>query len=709
MYRRFINVFRSDMHVISTINMFESLLTNVGKSVLDYTFIATQESDLCTQQRRIPCIRRFSTGVRAQHLCTASSSPETLLKKLDSALRESNDEEALKVFNEYKNCYGFPGSCTVSKLITGLSYSSDHQLLHNVCNVVFKIAKEKYELLKHDSLCRLCLALARAQMSIPVSKLLRLMLQKNKVPTIDVLCSVYMHMVKTEAGTYLASNILVEICDCFHYLSARKSEHAMSLKPTTTMFNLVLDACVRFGSSLRGQYIIEVMARTGVVADANSVVLFSYIYEMNGQRDELKLLKEYVDRASVLLARHYSQFYDNLFSLHCKFDDLDAASSLVLDIYRLWSARPVKENQDLRKSCPVPIGSPYLKEVLKVQVMFELLQKDFVMLVKDKEALVIIENGKLIISSKGLAQLISKYKRSERIDELSKLLVAIEKEMGTSQEGSICNDVILACIYTGWLETAHDIMDDMEIATVSVPTRTYMLLLSSYCREKMSKEAEALAKQIKRAGLLLDASEEMTVSECLSGVVHGSSLSLPAPLTHRLADLTDHLVQATTREDEALSKVLKLNSSIYFFCRAKMLDDTRMAYRKLQALNIQPTVQTFAYMIEGFSSLKMYREITILWGDIKRYMNCGCSLASRDLYELLIMNFLRGGYFERVMEVLNHMKERSMCADSWLYKNEFLKYHKNLYQRLKAADAKNEAQRLRLKHVTAFRNWFRNN
>lgn len=53
----------------------------------------------------------------------------------------------------------------------------------------------------------------------------------------------------------------------------------------------------------------------------------------------------------------------------------------------------------------------------------------------------------------------------------------------------------------------------------------------------------------------------------------------------------------------------------------------------------------------------MYREIIILWGDIKRYVNDGCLFVNRDLYEILIMNFFRGGYFERVMEVINFMKE----------------------------------------------------
>ncbi|XLT03013.1 hypothetical protein HN51_052364, partial [Arachis hypogaea] len=86
------------------------------------------------------------------------------------------------------------------------------------------------------------------------------------------------------------------------------------------------------------------------------------------------------------------------------------------------------------------------------------------------------------------------------------------------------------------------------------------------------------------------------------------------------------------------------NSSIPFFCMARMMEDALKVYRRIVELNIHPTIQTFAYLLRGYSSLGMYSEITILWGWIKRFMK-GCGfLANRDLNELLLINFLRGGY-----------------------------------------------------------------
>lgn len=136
-----------------------------------------------------------------------------------------------------------------------------------------------------------------------------------------------------------------------------------------------------------------------------------------------------------------------------------------------------------------------------------------------------------------------------------------------------------------------------------------------------------------------------------------------------------------------------------------MLADALKTYRRMQEMKIQPTVQTFSNMVCGYSSLGMYRDITIIWGDIKRNMESGNLVVSRDLYEFLLLSFLRGGYFERVMEVIGYMKEHGMYTDKWMYRSEFLKLHMNLYRRLKASKARTDAQSKRLEYVQAFRKW----
>ncbi|KAL6272700.1 hypothetical protein ACE6H2_023392 [Prunus campanulata] len=115
---------------------------------------------------------------------------------------------------------------------------------------------------------------------------------------------------------------------------------------------------------------------------------------------------------------------------------------------------------------------------------------------------------------------------------------------------------------------------------------------------------------------------------------------------------------------EIPSVVYQFNSSINFFCKAKMMDDALKMYRRMQEMKVQPTEQTLTYLLYA-----------ILRGNIKRNMESGNLVVSRDLHEYLLLNCLRGGYFERVME-----------------RSEFVKLHKNLYRNLKPLEARTEAQ-----------------
>ncbi|KAK0587191.1 hypothetical protein LWI29_018832 [Acer saccharum] len=100
-----------------------------------------------------------------------------------------------------------------------------------------------------------------------------------------------------------------------------------------------------------------------------------------------------------------------------------------------------------------------------------------------------------------------------------------------------------------------------------------------------------------------------------------------------------------------------------------MSGDALTIYRRMLEMKVKPTVQTFGYLAYGYSSLEMYRDITILWGDIKRNTESGILLLSRDLYEFILLNFLRGGYFERVIEVIGFMKENTQQITSQLWRS----------------------------------------
>ncbi|XP_009785923.1 pentatricopeptide repeat-containing protein At4g17616 [Nicotiana sylvestris] len=650
--------------------------------------------------------RQFCSSREPETLSWGVSSDIVLLGKLESALKNHNLEEAWETYKDFKRLYGFPDPSLVGRLLTESSYSSDSRWLRKAYNMVDSILKEKRELLRTELMTKLCLSLARAQMPIRASSILRLMLDKRILPPIDMLGMIIFHMVKTEGGMILSSNILIEIYGSSQQLTTKKSAYLEINKNDTLVFNLVLDACARFGSSSKGHQIIELMAQVGVAADAHTISVISLIHEMNGMRDELKKFKEHIDQVSATLVPHYRQFYESLLSLHFKFNDIDAASDLVLDIYRFQESHHMHGDEaQPPKPCLVSIGSDNLRMGFKLRIFPHSLSRESVFNVGRNQAFVMYKNGKLILSNKALARLIVRYKRDGRINELSKLLCNIQRK-GLFESSRMCSDVVAACICMEWLETAHDILDDLDSEGSRLGTSSYMSLLTAYRSKNKLREAEALLKQLRKSGVVINASDPLLTPASMCKLEDKNIAKLKELGSMAKGELAYHIVEEMRgEENEASFMMHELNSSIYFFMKAHMVEDAIRAYRKMQAMKIHPTESTFMNLLNGYSSLGMYREITILWGDIKRIMDSRNKLNTRDLYEFLLLNFLRGGYFQRVMEVIDFMKENGMYLDKWMYRREFLKYHKGLYRRMKVSDATNDVQIQRIEHVRHFRKW----
>lgn len=681
----------------------------VASNPIRLTCNSTYASHISYENHKPGCelfTRQFCSRREAETLSWGVSSDIVLRGKLESALRNHNLDEAWETYKDFKRLYGFPDPSLVARLLTELSYSSDSKWLKKAYNMVGSILKEKRELLGTELMTKICLSLARAQMPVQASSVLRLMLVKRIFPPNEMLGMIIFHMVKSDTGMILSSNILIEIYGSSQQLTTKRSTCSELNKHDTLIFNLVLDACARFGSSSKGHQIIELMAQVGVAADAYTISIISLIHEMNGMRDELKKFKKHIDQVSAPLVSHYQQFYESLLSLHFKFNDIDAASDLVQDIYGFQVSHHEHGNETQPpKPCIVAIGSDNLRMGLKLRIFPHSLSRESVFNVGRNQVLVMYKNGKLVLSNRALARLIIQYKRGGRINELSKLLCSIQKK-GSVESSRMCSDLVAACICMGWLETAHDILDDLDSEGSPLNTSSYMSLLTAYCNKNKLREAEALLKQLRKSGVVINASDPLLAPASMSELENERTNKLKELGSMAKGELAYHIVEEMRAEENETSFMIHdLNSSIYFFMKAHMVEDAVRAYRKMQAMKIHPTVSTFMNLLNGYSSSEMYREITILWGDIKRNMESRKNLNTRDLYEFLLLNFLRGGYFHRVMEVIGLMKENDMYLDKWMYRREFLKYHKGLYLRIKVSDAKNDGQIQRIEHVKHFRKW----
>ncbi|KAF3772503.1 Pentatricopeptide repeat-containing protein [Nymphaea thermarum] len=648
-----------------------------------------------------------SSAFTKSSISWAGSTYSMLLNNLETTLKDHRIIDAWESFTDFKRLYGYPTKCLLQKLLAELSYSSEPAWLRKAYDLVLVIKEEKPEMLCYDTLIMLTLTLSRAEMPIPASSILRLLLEKAAFPPVGIWTAVFVHLVKSKIGTCLASELLIEISECFlkHKRNLKKGQSSFlkSVTPNTGVFNLVLNACLKAGSVLKAQEIIELMAQTGVGADLTSIAIMSLVHERNGQRDELKKLEAHVSEVSAYSLHHYQLLYNSLLSLHFKFRDIDASLGLVVNLYKrqqgcAFSNEKKGEVKEKFNSSLVNIGSRRLRTSLTLKIEPRLLENNFVIEIEGHPDLVILNKGKLIPSHKALAKFIIGCTRVRKTEKLAKLFSSIQKELDEAEVGRMVTEVIKACVHLGWFETAHDIIEDLNAEGVHIEEHSYSSLLIAYCKRNQFKEAVVLITQMRKVGLLRGMSNEQILSDACGTATRAFGCA-------ENSELAEHLEHEFGNEDSTHVLVLEINAAISFFCTAKMIEDAQKSFRKMKSMSLQPTVQTFGYLVNAYSSLGMHREVTMMWGEIKECMVSGVLKRNRDLHDSLLLNFLRGGYFERAMEVIGLMSEHGMFIDKLKYRREFLKLHGTLYRGLRISDAKNEVQRKRLEHVRAFRRW----
>lgn len=643
--------------------------------------------------------RRYIFTSTGKVLPWEAPSRETLLRKINCAMKDGNVEEALQSLSNYKKLHGLPEPRVLNSIIVSLSYMSSRRWLQRAFDMVLSVYQINRNLLNCGSLMRLALALARDQMPIPASTVLRIILESRKLPDVDMLSMSFLHMLKSQVGSYLATDVLIETCESFldQVTDRREMKKLDPIKSNATLFNMVLESCVTFKCIIKAQKIMELMSLIGVVADVNTVVMASHVFEMVGQRDELIQMKRSIDSlTSLTFLQYYLHFYDSLLSLHFKYNDMDAAAKFLIDLHQQQKPGVLFCN-GLQKQSIIQIGSGNLKSGYKIMFDPKKVDRGFVFGTESQFGLVVLTDGNLLHTEKALAKLIIGCVKSRNMHILSNFFIMSCKD---GLELIPPQDVVTACIQMGWLHAAHDIIDDLESAGIPVGITGYVSLLRAYEKENKSEEVNGLLQQIQKIASTMDdvhTDSAFTINNIAKVVKYEMSFS-GSSLFAALADEIKHY-----NPGEHLA--LELNNSVLFFCKAKMMEDALCTYKCMREQNIGPTSHTFCHMLCGYSSMDMLREITMLWGEIKRRHEYGELDLNRDLLDSLVLNFLKGGYFSRVMEIISYMSKHNIYCDKWKYRRAFLKLHKNLYRNLNSLHDKTEAQSKRIEDVRAFRLW----
>jgi len=277
---------------------------------------------------------------------------------------------------------------------------------------------------------KLALALARDQMPVPASTVLRIILESGKLPDVDMLSMVFLHMLKSQVGSYLVSDVLIETCESFldQVADRREMKKLDPIKYSATLFNMVLESCVNFKCIIKAQKIMELMSLVGVVADVNTVVIASHVFEMVGQRDELIQMKRSIDSLTSLpFLQYYQHFYDSLLSLHFKYNDMDAAAKFLINLHQ--QRKPSVFCNGLQKQSAIQIGSGNLKTGYRIMFDPGKVDRGFILGTESQFGLVVLTDGNLLHTEKALAKLIVGCVKSRNMHTLSNLLSCYIKKI----------------------------------------------------------------------------------------------------------------------------------------------------------------------------------------------------------------------------------------------------------------------------------------
>lgn len=693
--------------------------------------------------------------------------PTKLCEELESVIDGRRYSDAWKLFEQHMAMEGFPRKSIVNMVLASFSESLDVQWLEKGYGLVERaFAESKQNLMEKETLIYLSLGLASCGLPVPASSVLRKLVEMGEFPPVSAWSAILAHMSQTASGAYLAAEFILEIGFLFqdNRVDPRKKSNRplLAMKPNTTAFNIALAGCLLFGTTRKAEQLLDMMPRVGVKADTNLLILMAHIYERNGRREELRKLKRHIDEAHNLSDTQFRQFYNCLLSCHVKLGDLDSASHMVLEM--LQKAKEARNSLSVaalmfdavgtrntstqeqvsekslshrnsnglendRPNTSLPISYEEFsrdRNFLKLEARAKEILHVLLTKVQMQVQLITTERGILQPTERFYVKLVKAFLEVGKTKELAEFLIKAEKEDSpASTDDSALVHVINSCISLGWLDQAHDLLDEMRLAGIRTGSSVYSSLLKAYCKENRAGEITSLLRDARRAGVQLD-------SSCYEALIHSRVLQKDTEgALHLFKDMKEAkiprsghqefemLVKGCAESGEAglMAKLLHeikdeqradcgvhdWNNVIHFFCRKRLMQDAEKALKKMRSLGHTPNAQTFHSMVTGYAAIGgKYIEVTELWGEMK-------SLApemkfDQELLDAVLYTFVRGGFFVRANEVVEMMERGSMFIDKYKYRTLFLKYHKTLYKG-KPSKVQTEAQFRKREAALTFKKW----
>lgn len=693
--------------------------------------------------------------------------PGKLCQELEVAIEELRLSDAWNLYKQYMHMEGFPRKSIVNVLVATLVESLDVQWLEKAYALFEQASEEhKQNLFEKETLIYLSLGLARCGLPVPSSTILRKLIEMEQFPPINAWATILAYMSQTSPGAYIAAELVLEIGYLFQdgRVDPRKKVNAplIAMKPNTTAFSIAVAGCLLFNSARKAEQLLDMVPRIGLKVDATLLIIMAHVYENNGRTEELKKLQRQIDESYGVSDLQFLQFHNCLLSSHLKVGDLDSASQMVLEMLqrakkaqssfgattsafkmvangnRSSSGHVSKEDLDCREPDGVeyPTLRPLLsfenfsrdRKFLKLEAEAKELLDVLVFKVQRQVQLITTEHGILQPTERLYVKLVKAFLESQRTKDLAEFLIKAEKEGSpVSADNSTLIHVIKSCISLGWLDQAHDLLDEMRLAGIRTGSSVYADLLKAYCKENRAGEVTSLLRDARKAGIQLDAScyEALIESQVLQKDTQGA-LCLFKEMKEAKIRRGGHqdfemLVKGCSEsgETDLMSKLLQeikeghkidcgvhdWNNVIHFFCKKRLMQDAENAYKKMKSLGHSPNAQTFHSLVMGYAAIgTKYTEVTELWGQMKALAFSSKMKFDQELLDAVLYTFVRGGFFVRANEVVDMLERGNLFIDKYRYRTLFLKYHKTLYKG-KAPKFQTENQMKRREAALNFKKW----
>ncbi|PNX67428.1 pentatricopeptide repeat-containing protein mitochondrial-like, partial [Trifolium pratense] len=137
------------------------------------------------------------------------------------------------------------------------------------------------------------------------------------------------------------------------------------------------------------------------------------------------------------------------------------------------------------------------------------------------------------------------------------LLEAEREDSPFSNDNSALVHVINSCISLGWLDQAHDLLDEMRLAGVKTGSSVYASLLKAYCAANRAADVTSLLRDARKAGIQLDSTsyEAMIQSRVLQEDTQGALQLFKEMKEARIPKVSQQysgvLAKSVTETDEA--------------------------------------------------------------------------------------------------------------------------------------------------------------